>query len=532
MRRPALAVIGMLVAACPGDGTPAVEPLAALPPPAPVTTDRFRDAEACGQCHDVPDGAPVLHDAGGRNVSPVRLWRSSMMALAARDPFYLAVFAEELDRAPERRAEIDALCTRCHGPAGSEELAINGEHLGFDTLTAGTSDAAALGRGGVTCTLCHQIDAANLGAERSFSGGFAIGYQRKIYGPYLDPRMEPMQLIVDYTPTRGTHITSAELCATCHTVIVPGPHGEVVEQATYLEWRSSSFAPATPCQTCHVAAVDDEGRAISTPVASFPTDLRPRAPVGRHRFVGANAYMLSLMAAQTEWINAGVPANELLEAAAASERHLATAAALVITRLAPDSFRVRVDNLTGHKLPTGYPSRRMWLHVSVELGGAKVFESGAVDARGSIVDASGTVLATQPHRDEIASDAEVQVWEATLVDDGGEPTHRALDADHYRKDDRILPLGFAPSPLDRPRTEASGVIADPTFVPGSDAVTFRVPALAPGATISVELQYASVSPEVLDAIAATSTAASLRFAEHTASRPPTPTTMARTSYAW
>ena len=110
------------VAACSvSDPTPArPPPLAPLPPPAHVETDRFRDAEACGQCHLVDDTTQVLHDATGANDAPVLLWRSSLMALAARDPYYLAVFAEELARTTNK-ASVNATCTRCHGPAGSEE---------------------------------------------------------------------------------------------------------------------------------------------------------------------------------------------------------------------------------------------------------------------------------------------------------------------------------------------------------------------------------------------------------------------------
>ena len=59
------------------------EPLGPLPLPASVETDRFRDAETCGQCHLVKDDTTVLHDMSGANVSPVLLWRSSLMANAA-----------------------------------------------------------------------------------------------------------------------------------------------------------------------------------------------------------------------------------------------------------------------------------------------------------------------------------------------------------------------------------------------------------------------------------------------------------------
>ena len=106
-------VVLLAVTACTVNGdVPARPPaLAGLPPPGSVDTDRFRDAGACAQCHLVADDTPVLHDAQGANVSPVLLWRSSLMALAARDPYYLAVFADELARAPANTAEIEALWT-------------------------------------------------------------------------------------------------------------------------------------------------------------------------------------------------------------------------------------------------------------------------------------------------------------------------------------------------------------------------------------------------------------------------------------
>lgn len=508
------------------------EPLAALPAPAPVETERFRDSDACAQCHLVPDGATALHDAAGRNVSPVLLWRSSMMALAARDPYYLAVWQEERTRAPDRAGEIDALCSRCHAPAGSEELADASGHLSFDELTSGTTPAAALGRGGVTCTLCHQIGAANLGDDRSFSGGFRVGYQRQLFGRYLNPMTSPMQLIVNYTPAAGAHIAESSSCATCHTVIVPSPTGgEIVEQATFLEWRSSKYPQqGQTCQSCHVPTVDESGAPITVlAVAGTPQNLGARAPFGRHVFVGGNSYVLRLLADGAAWANPGVAPEELIASAARDEAHLATAAKVALVAHDTASFTVRVTNLTGHKLPTGYPARRLWLHVRVEVGGSVVFESGAYDERGSIVGGTGMPLPAQPHRDEIASADEAQIWEARLLGVDGVPTHRALDARRYDKDDRILPAGFAPSGLDKTRTAPQGPELDATFVAGSDDVTYRPPGgVAAGARVVVELLFQATSPELVDAVEAGGTPAGSRFVDLARARPIIPVVVART----
>ncbi len=80
--------------------------------------------------------------------------------------------------------------------------------------------------------------------------------------------------------------------------------------------------------------------------------------------------------------------------------------------------------------------------------------------------------------------------------------------------------------------DAVGVVADATFLPGSDSVTFKVPGLAAGAVITIELLYASVSPRIIDAVTATKTPASVVFAAQTAGRPVTPTVMTRTTYTW
>ena len=110
-------------------------------------------------------------------------------------------------------------------------------------------------------------------------------------------------------------------------------------------------------------------------------------------------------------------------------------------------FRVDVRNLTGHKFPTGYPSRRAWLHVTVRSGDALVFESGAVDGTGAIRGNDNDVdpRRYEPHYEQITQSDQVQIYEPILGDRSGTPTTGLLTATQYLKDNRLLPRGFEKS---------------------------------------------------------------------------------------
>src|SRR5689334_23540606 len=102
--------------------------------------------------------------------------------------------------------------------------------------------------------------------------------------------------------------------------------------------------------------------------------------------------------------------------------------------------QVLVQNLTGHKMPTAYPSRRAWLHVTIrDAANNKVFESGALHADGSIEgndnDADPTKF--EPHYREITSADQVQIYEPILKDSEGHVTTGLLAAVGYLKDNRL-----------------------------------------------------------------------------------------------
>jgi hypothetical protein len=126
------------------------------------------------------------------------------------------------------------------------------------------------------------------------------------------------------------------------------------------------------------------------------------------------------------------------ESARVSIRNLQTTAAGL-------SMDVLVENLTGHKLPTAYPSRRAWLHVVArDSNGRVVFESGALNPDGSIVgnDNDADPLRFEPYYREIHSPEQVQIFEPILKDAQGKVTTGLLSAIGYLKDSRILPTGF------------------------------------------------------------------------------------------
>lgn len=513
-----------------GGSIPMPDPLGPLAAVAATSTDRFETSRACNQCHFGGSGDVMSDPVTGEDLSPGYQWRSSMMAFAARDPYYLAVVSEELEHAGgEGRRAVEEACLRCHAPAGSEESRGQGEHLGFGHVLTGNAPAANLGRDGVTCSLCHQIEPEGLGEEGSFSGGFTVGDDRLIYGPHSSPNTQPMQFFLEYTPTYSAHVLESSLCASCHTVITPAAGGgEFLEQAPFLEWQNSEHAGSSSCGTCHMPSVDSTGTSIQTPIATYPEGLPTRTRYGVHSFEGANAYVLSLLADEVEWTGSGIPAEELLASAERSRRHLATAARVEVGSFVAEGdallASVTVHNQTGHKLPTGYPGRRLWIHLrALDAAGDVVHESGAWDADGRIVGADGAPIdggdVLTPHRD-LVEPGEVQIWEAVPGDVDGRPTHRPLAAARYLKDDRILPRGWSATGPHASRTAAVGVDGDASFVGGSDEVTFRVPRGADVARVEVELVYQTLPPAAADHLARVPTPAAVKFSQMVAARRP------------
>jgi hypothetical protein len=464
----------------------------------------FETADQCQACHN------GLTTPSGEDVSFGTAWRTTMMANAARDPYWHAAVRREVLEHPAEQHVIEGECSKCHMPmARVEAAAAGGEGRVFANLPAGTigTRPGRLAADGVSCAVCHQITPDKLGTRESFVGGFAVDTaapwgQRKMFGPFdIDQRVTTvMHSATSFTPTQAMHIQSSEVCATCHSLfthaLAPGsPKGEMPEQVPYQEWERSIYKETKSCQSCHMPLVTED-----VPIASVVA--QPRSGVARHTFVGGNFFMMRILARYGGELGAVAAPAEFEAAAARTIDHLQReAATLVIERAAASDNELALDllvtNPTGHKLPTAYPSRRMWVHLQVRnAAGRVVFESGAVRRDGAIAGNANDETATEyePHYIEITRPDQVQIYEAVMGDAAGVTTTGLLTAVRFIKDNRVLPRGFDNATAPAEVAVQGSAAADGDFAAGSDRVRYRLPLARTDGPFQVEaeLRYQSI----------------------------------------
>lgn len=470
--------------------------------PVAAAAHYFSTSDQCIACHS------NLHSADGSDVSIGYNWRASMMANSARDPYWHAAVRREVTDHPSARAEIENECSTCHMPMAHFTAETAGRDASvFANLGSRPSERNVYALDGVSCTVCHQIRDDNFGDESSFTGGFSIGTeptgeQRPVYGPHdVDAgRRVLMQSAARHSPESSEHLRRSELCATCHTLYTHSLDesgeqiGRLPEQVPYLEWLESDFADSQSCQDCHMPELERE-----TAVTSVLGEPRPR--FSQHVFRGGNAFMLGILNAHRGELGVEALPQELDATIRRTEQFLGTHTARIeigsVERTtAGISFAIDVRNLAGHKLPTAYPSRRVWLHVTVRDDERVLFESGALEPDASIAgnDNDADATAYEPHYEQIESSDQVQIYEPILADSQGRVTTGLLTAVRYAKDSRLLPEGFDKSAVPEDVGVFGRALEDSDFTAGADRVRYRLelePVEGP-LTLTAELLYQSI----------------------------------------
>jgi hypothetical protein len=364
---------------------------------------------------------------------PWDTWSGSMMANSARDPLFWAA----LDIANQDSPGIGEWCIRCHSPKAWLEGRSTAPD-GSDFL--GTAGEPGGDFEGVDCQLCHRLYEGPTGNPFLQNAQFWVddtpGAKPPPHrGPYDESKAPHPWLYSEY------HVTST-ICALCHNVRNPLVHlvdetgtdtGELFpEQTTYDEWAQSSYPKSgVQCQTCHMPRTS--GFAC--------TDFSPTRQVGKHVFAGAGAWMTSVLG---ELYGSSLGRSEAYEQSANFALDMLQNQSTNVVVTSPSriesggsvTIRVRVVNLTGHKLPTGYPEgRRMWIHFVVsDAFRQTIFESGRYDFEAA----------------ELVPDPHLRVYETVHGIHGQGPGFHLALSNRIEKDTRIPPAGFVPTLVTAP----------------------------------------------------------------------------------
>src|SRR6185312_8275320 len=135
-------------------GLVAASLFAPAPAPAGAPAPLFSASSNCLACHN------GLTTRAGEDVSIGFAWRASIMANAARDPYWQAAVRREILDHPQASATIQDECSACHMPMTRFQARAAGRageifsHLGDGP---GQRGADPLAIDGFSCSVCHQL---------------------------------------------------------------------------------------------------------------------------------------------------------------------------------------------------------------------------------------------------------------------------------------------------------------------------------------------------------------------------------------
>lgn len=429
--------------------------------------------------------------------APLPSWQSGLMSQAMRDPVFRAAPAI----ANQDIEGIGDFCLRCHTPGG------------FLEGRADPPDASALNADdlhGVSCEVCHRmLDPRSAAAART-TKHVPPGYGNAmlvldptftVHGPYADPSGS-----MPHRAVRSTFLARGQFCGSCHDVSNPlfaddpkkqAPHAYGHIERTFSEWSLSEFArqgPAGSCQSCHYKRLSGGG--YPTRFGKVKRDYFPR-----HGAVGGSTWVQDAIVRL--WGDNDVNREALELGKQRTRELLRSAASLELTFPAHGLARLRITNLAGHKLPTGYPEgRRMW----VNMHSSTPRESYSRKAAGTARKKTRSSASRCPRRPylirKIAGYTSVSPPSARPAKEVGKkpgPSFHFVLNDVTVLDNRIPPKGFTNSAFVSRQCQPVGA----TYADGQhwDDIDFTLPA---GTTrVAVRLMYQSVSWEYLKFLAET-----------------------------
>ncbi len=240
-------------------------------------------------------------------------WKDSMHANAVTDPIFYPIF---LETSRETAGKSDPLCLSCHAPT--------------TRLTKDWQMKDPLTHEGVTCDFCHSIRSVNLSAKDPLD----VVPGKTKWGPLKEIGSPAHQ-----TSYSEAHEKS-ELCGACHEF--RNERGVPIFE-TYSEWKQSPLAQeGKTCQSCHMPPI----KGLVVPPKVKPTN---EVYINSHEAAGGH-FIEQVQKAVTVKMGEIKRSGDKVSAA------------------------VKLENVgSGHKVPTGLPTRKLVLRFQATSSGVPVY---------------------------------------------------------------------------------------------------------------------------------------------------------------
>lgn len=558
--------------------------------PAQKTALRALIQDTCLQCHGNMGQRQQAIDSHAETGSCAQFSRAQ--ANVVPFPYTDAHWPQQAQQASYAGLARDGVsCASCHHLALDEQAAQYAD-APWNTCIKQKQKSLNPSFTGLAATFSGSFP---LGAPDTLNGPFA--------DPLTLPMQNSLRVIPQHNAAISTSEVCAS-CHSIHLPVLDRPQPEPLcmpqtdppdpfrcfpkryEQTTYPEWAFSAYrsgllgseklpggpgATPTTCQQCHMPSKDSAGKPLVSKIASieeysnYPQtdyrlpaeqiDLPLRSGYAQHQLVGLNVFLIEMAQQFTPIFGVrsvdpglggmNVAPLQVTENAIVEQASQQTAKVSVKPSWDEASHTlqaaVSVENLAGHKFPSGVSFRRAFIEFQVlDANGAVLWASGRSNDQGVLVDERDQPIAGefwwqrdcsarlpnawQPHYEELSAQNQTQIYQELITNAQGVLTTSFLGINAHPKDNRLQPHGFLPeaervaiaaafgdrTPLaphgkDFPMDENLGVAVgpegeaarDPDYQNGSgiDQLRYVVSGLkAKPARVSVQLQYQSIPP--------------------------------------
>ena len=343
-----------------------------------IITEDFQSAEECMECH----------------LEHYQEWSSSFHATSFSDPVFMSIWSSEKDHRPLTGVNY---CVQCHAPAAFVS--------GYDLDGVQGGDDASLPdiiREGVSCDICHTMVNKSPSVHTQDHVAAVAQY-------YINPGENIKYGSIESPDTNSYHeslylplFNSSSSCKPCHNQSIRGMPIEM----TFSEWdEHPGLSMAGPsCQSCHMKKQADGHSS--------------------HYFAGVDLLFYNGLDESSDQYKEVI--NLLNESVNIDFEYLNPQTGMLDSvRIENDSLfiPISINNLTGHKLPSGTSfSREAWLELLVINS-----TNDTIYQKGLVVNSSDTL----DYNDE-----SLMLYTTILYDEGGEIIHEASNAFSYH--DRTL----------------------------------------------------------------------------------------------